>query len=341
MHIVKQMMFAAQFVAVGRPLAIREVPMPQAGHGEVLVAVRAVGLCGSDLHIQEGHTPVASTPLTLGHEIAGTIAAVGKGVMGVDVGGRVFVNPMLGCGDCTSCAYEDASSCTRRRTLGIHLDGGLAEFVVVPAANAIPLPESIPFAQIAIIESAGTANRAIRTVDARPGGSMLVVGAGGIGMQVVRLAVASGVRVTAIDRDPVALERSRAAGAREVFTPEDFAQRQENREYDTAVDCVGFPRTVLTALEALAPLGRLAIVGIGDVAPSLTVPAHFVRRGLTVSGIYGYAQRDIAQVIGRVVDGSLDLAPSVSATVALEDINAGLSMFRDRQASPTRVVVEL
>jgi threonine dehydrogenase-like Zn-dependent dehydrogenase len=88
-------------------------------------------------------------------------------------------------------------------------------------------------------------------------------------------------------------------------------------------------------------LGRLAIIGIGDAAPSLTVPAHFVRRGLTVSGIYGYAQRDIAQVIGRVVDGSLDLAPSVSATVALEDINAGLSMFRDRQASPTRVVVEL
>lgn len=341
-------MRAARFTAPGAPLEIVSIDRPEPGPGEALVRVRAVALCGSDLHIIEGHTPTAFTPIVLGHEIAGVVERTDDGAdHHVIAGDHVFVNPMVGCLTCRFCRAGQANLCSRRKILGIQLDGALAEYVVAPVANLTVVPKHVGFPEIALIESAGTANHAVRTLDAAAGEVIAVIGAGGLGLQAVRLAVARGAQVVALDTDPVARRRCLDAGALAALDPTspgalaqvlDAAGRPDG--LDGVVDCVGFGATFTTALRMLRINGHCAVVGIGAEPLMLTAPAHFMRRALRVSGIYGYTAADIAEVASRLVDGSLDLRASISAVLPLDQVNEGLRMFADREGSPVRVVVE-
>jgi D-arabinose 1-dehydrogenase-like Zn-dependent alcohol dehydrogenase len=359
-------MQAARFTVPGTPLELVSIARPEPGPGEALVRVRAVGLCGSDVHITEGHTPTAFTPITLGHEIAGVVEAIHDGAgVGRDVGrngtagshfaagdhvtagDHVFVNPMVGCLTCRFCRAGQVNFCSQRKILGIQLDGALAEYVVAPVANLTVVPEHVGFPEIALIESAGTANHAVRALAAGEGDVVAVIGAGGLGLQAVRLAVARGAQVVAVDTDPVARRRCLDAGALAVLDPAspgtveqvlDAAQRPDG--IDGVVDCVGIEATFTTALQMLRINGHCAVVGIGAEPLTLSTPAHFMRRALRVSGIYGYTAADIAEVASRLVDGSLDLRASISAVIPLDEVNEGLRMFADRENSPVRVVVE-
>jgi D-arabinose 1-dehydrogenase-like Zn-dependent alcohol dehydrogenase len=341
-------MKAARFTAPGAPLEITSLARPRPGPGEALVRVRAVGLCGSDVHITEGHTPTAFTPITLGHEIAGVVEAVGDGAaQQVAAGDHVFVNPMVGCLACRFCRAGEVNFCSRRKILGIQLDGALAEYVVAPVVNLTVMPEHVGFPETALIESAGTANHAVRALQAAPGDVVAVIGAGGLGMQAVRLAAARGAQVVSVDTDPVARQRCLDAGALAALDPAspgavdqvlDAAQRPDG--LDGVVDCVGIGTTFTMALRILRINGCCAVVGIGTDPLRLTAPAHYVRRALRVSGIYGYTAADVSEVAARLVDGSLDLSASISAVVPLDEVNAGIRMFADRQNSPVRVVVE-
>ncbi|HEX3955636.1 MAG TPA: alcohol dehydrogenase catalytic domain-containing protein [Trebonia sp.] len=213
-------MKAARFTAPGAPLEITSLARPRPGPGEALVRVRAVGLCGSDVHITEGHTPTAFTPITLGHEIAGVVEAVGDGAaQQVAAGDHVFVNPMVGCLACRFCRAGEVNFCSRRKILGIQLDGALAEYVVAPVVNLTVMPEHVGFPETALIESAGTANHAVRALQAAPGDVVAVIGAGGLGMQAVRLAAARGAQVVSVDTDPVARQRCLDAGALAALDP--------------------------------------------------------------------------------------------------------------------------
>jgi 2-desacetyl-2-hydroxyethyl bacteriochlorophyllide A dehydrogenase len=340
-------MKAARFTAPGTPLEIISVARPDPRPGEALIRVRAVGVCGSDVHITEGHTPTAFTPITLGHEIAGVVEAIGDGRYDLAPGDHVFVNPMVGCMTCRSCRAGQVNFCSQRKVLGIQLDGALAEYVVAPVGNLTVMPEQVGFREIALIESAGTANHAVRTLQAESGDVVAIIGVGGLGTQAVRLAVARGARVVAVDTDPVARQRCLDAGAFSALDPAspdtvegilDAAQRPDG--LDGVIDCVGIESTFTTALRILRINGHCAVVGIGTEPLVLTTPAHFTRRALRVSGIYGYTAADIAEVAARLVDGSLDLRASISAVVPLDDVNEGIKMFADRQNSPVRVLVE-
>jgi D-arabinose 1-dehydrogenase-like Zn-dependent alcohol dehydrogenase len=339
-------MRAARFVAPGEPLAITSVARPTAGPGESLIRVRAVGLCGSDVHITEGHTPTAFTPITLGHEIAGVVEEV-LGDSCVSPGDHVFVNPMVGCGRCRSCARGRVNFCARRQIIGIQLDGALAEYVVAPTANLTVIPRHVGFPEIALVESAGTSNHAVRALDVAPGDVIVVIGAGGLGMQALRIALARGAEVHAVDTYDLARERCAQAGASGAFDPTTTGLASVIREragradgVDGVIDCVGNQATFTTALHLLRVNGHCAVVGIGATPLELTPPAHFMRRALRVSGIYGYTSQDIAEVVGRLVDGTLDLRASVSAVLPLDRVNDGLRMVADRSSSPVRVVIE-
>lgn len=342
-------MKAARFIGPGKDLEVLTVekPVPQAG--QALVRVRAVGLCGSDVHIAEGHTPTAFAPITLGHEIAGIVECFGPGVSSseVAIGDRVFVNPLVGCGECRQCKAGQANFCADRQVIGIHRNGALAEYVVVPIRNLIRLPRSVDFAEIALIESAGTANQAVRVLDVGKDDVIVVIGAGGLGMQAVRIALAQGAQVYAVDTDAAALARCREAGASGAFNANSGSLVKDilhaaGRPHglDGVIDCVGIPSTFKVALEILRRNGHCALIGIGSDALALPPPASFMRRALRVSGIYGYTDEDIHQVIARLLDGSLDLRKSISVRLPLDKVNDGLRLFSDRTNSPIRVVIE-
>jgi D-arabinose 1-dehydrogenase-like Zn-dependent alcohol dehydrogenase len=187
-------MKAVRMVAVGKPLELFDVPVPAVGDRDVLVKVKAAGICHSDVHYRAGTSPVRPLPMTLGHEVAGIVEEVGRGAAGrLKAGDRVVLHYNLTCGDCWYCSTGNEQFCPDGLMLGHFTDGGYAEYVAVPARNALPLPPEIPFAAGATLMCASaTSFHALRKARLRAGERAAVFGVGGLGMSAVQLAKAFG-----------------------------------------------------------------------------------------------------------------------------------------------------
>ncbi len=327
-------------------LRIDEVDRPTPAPMEVLVDVAACGVCASDLHVVQGVTPARTLPLTLGHEAAGTIAAVGGDVTQWQVGDRVLVPAGRICGTCVMCRTGRDNLCERIEVLGVDVDGAQAGAVVVPASLPLPIPGHVPFSQAAILADAvATPYHALKRGGVGEDSTVAVVGLGGLGYHAVQLSVLAGAKVVGIDVDEVALERAQQAGASVVVNANDDDAAARVRAAtdggaDVALEFVGTAATVAMASRVLRPGGRAALVGIGR--DRLTGPplGLFVSREQEVVGSFGATIADVNELIDLVDAGRLDLTSSVSHTISLDDFPAALEMLHTRRDHPLRIVVE-
>ena len=209
------LMTAVRLLEIGQPLRLQETPIPAIGPADVLVRVRAAGICHSDVHYRSGVSPAGPLPITLGHEVAGTVARVGELVTSLQPGDRVCLHYMVTCGHCAYCDRGTEQFCTSGQMIGKHRDGGYAEFIAVPARSVFPLPAEIPFEQGAVMMcSSATALHALRKGRLQAGESLAVFGAGGLGMSAIQLARALGaLAVYAIDLDAGRLALAEQLGA--------------------------------------------------------------------------------------------------------------------------------
>ncbi|WP_446214411.1 NAD(P)-dependent alcohol dehydrogenase [Micromonospora sp. IBSANI012] len=251
------------------------VPTPVPGPGEVLLAVGAVGACHSDLHVLDAPAGFFPTPITLGHEIAGTVETPGAGVTGWSPGDRAAVYGIIGCGVCRACLRGRENQCRRVSPGGIGLsqDGGLAEYVVVPASRLLPVGD-LDLIQAAPLTDAGlTPYHAVELARPalRPGTSCVVIGVGGLGHLAVQiLAATTAVKIVAVDTDVAALDLATRMGAHHVVRADPEAV-DRIREIvgpppdgaDVVIDCVGVDATLTTARTVVASGGRLLLVGLG------------------------------------------------------------------------------
>jgi propanol-preferring alcohol dehydrogenase len=324
--------------------------MPPCGPGDVLVRVRAAGICHSDVHYRAGRSRVEPLPLTLGHEVAGEIAAVGEHVRDLRVGDPVCLHYLVICGHCDDCRAGREQFCATGKMLGHFTDGGWAEYIAVPARNAVPLPPRVPFAQGAVMMcSSATSLHALRKGRLMVGETVLVVGAGGLGMSAVQLARALGAAdVIAVDRDAAKLALAERFGARTIqatdLTPlEVVAQVRamtNGRGVDVALELVGKPDTMRTALQSLAPLGRAVVVGLSDIDLPVDTYRDLIGREAELIGSNDHLLSELYELVGMADAGVLDLTDVVTHTVPLQarDINAVLDAL-DRHQAPVRTVV--
>lgn len=267
-------MRAVQLTAPG-VLEQVEVPTPTAGPGEVLLAVGAVGACHSDLHILDAPAGLFPTPMTLGHEIAGTVDTVGPGVTGWSPDDRAAVYGIIGCGACRACLRGLDNECRRVPVGGIGLsrDGGLADHVVVPASRLLPI-DDLELIQAAPLTDAGlTPYHAIELARSalRPGTYAVVIGIGGLGHMAVQILIATtAVKVIAVDTSTAALDLATRVGAHHVVPagPDTVEQIRAivgaaPDGADVVVDCVGVDATLTTARSVVAAGGHLMLVGLG------------------------------------------------------------------------------
>lgn len=284
-------------ISIGRPgkTELVEIPTPKPDDDEVLIRVQAAGVCHSDLHII--HSPAEAgfpLPMTLGHEIAGTIESLGSGVKGFKIGQAVVVYGIIGCGRCSACLRGKENQCRLKPLGGIGLsrDGGVAEFVVVPATQLLSA-EGIDPVQAAPLTDAGlTPFHAVEVSreNLRPGAWCVVIGAGGLGHMALQiLRVTSGARVIVLDTDEKARENAKALGAEFAF-PSDGSVVERIRELvgqapggaDVVLDFVGIQPTLEIARKVVATGGNLTIIGLGagvlkvvpTVGSDLLVPAE-------------------------------------------------------------------
>lgn len=342
-------MLAARLIQPGEPLQLAEIPVPEPGPGEVLVRVGACGLCGTDLHLAvAGDLPVERTPITLGHEAAGTVAACGSGVTVVREGDRVVLFPAASCGQCRWCRIGRESMCDFSKVYGMARDGAMAEYVTAPAHSVVRLPDGIPFDVGAIVtDGVATPFHALRTRAAlRAGETVGVFGCGGLGTHAILLARLMGAaRVVAVDVDGPALERARALGADITVNPaeEDAAKAIKSQlggGVDVALECVGRADTVELAIRCLGKGGRAVVVGVGIEKPTLPRLAAFVGREQAVLGSFGMDRADIVDLLGLIAAGRLDLSGSISARYPLAEANAALQHLARKAEGVVRVVLE-
>ena len=327
-------MRAAVFEAYGAPLEVREVPDPSAPDGGVVVRVAATGVCRSDWHAWQGHDPDVVLPHVPGHELAGTVEAVGAGVRRWRAGDRVTVPFVCACGTCPPCLAGEHQVCLRQTQPGFTHWGSFAERVVLHDAdvNLVALPDELPFATAAALGCRyATAWRAVVQVGAvRAGERVAVHGCGGVGLSAVQIAVAAGARVVAVDVSPGALELATALGAEAVLDARGVADPGAAVEELTgggahlSLDALGAAATCAASVLGLRTRGRHVQVGL--LPGGAHVPMdRVVARELALLGSHGLAAHAYPPLLDLVARGRLRPDLLVTRELRLDDAGAALA----------------
>ncbi|WOX08571.1 MULTISPECIES: Zn-dependent alcohol dehydrogenase [unclassified Streptomyces] len=341
------MVRAAVLPAVGAPLEIAEIDLPDPGPGQVRIRLAAAGVCHSDLSLTNG-TMRVPVPAVLGHEGAGTVVAVGEGVTHVSPGAPVILNWAPSCGTCHACTLGEVWLCANalngaadvyahRASDGSDLHPGLnvaafAEETVVAASCVLPLPEGIPLTDAALLGCAvltgyGAIHHSARV---REGETVAVFGVGGVGLATLQSArIAGATTIVAVDVSPEKEELARAAGATDYVVASENTAREiraltGKQGVDVAVECVGRAVTIRTAWESTRRGGRTTVVGIGGKDQQVTFNAlELFHWGRTLSGcVYGNSDpaKDVPVLAEHVRAGRLDLGALVTERIGLDGI---------------------
>jgi alcohol dehydrogenase len=312
----------------GQP-AVREVPAPTPDPHGVVVRVGASGVCRSDWHGWQGHDPGIALPHVPGHELAGTVDAVGSEVRRWQPGDRVTVPFVNACGRCPRCRDGDHQVCDDQRQPGFTHWGSFAELVALHAAdvNLVRLPDDLPFATAAVLGCRyGTAYRAVlQQGRVRPGEWVAVHGCGGVGLSAVQIAVGHGARVVAVDRSPGALALAVELGAEHAVAEDVVAQVLDltGGGAHVSVDAVGSQETCANALRSLRPRGRHVQVGLLPDDPVVPL-GRVLALELEVLGSHGLAAHAYPELLGRIASGQLDPGRLVTREVSLDDAGQAL-----------------
>ncbi|WGH78053.1 zinc-dependent alcohol dehydrogenase [Jannaschia ovalis] len=303
-------------------LEFRETPDPQPPEGHHLVRIESVGICGSDMHAFLGHDPRRPAPLILGHEGAGT-------VMGGPMDGtRVTINPLVTCGSCDACRTGRENLCADRQIISMPpREGAFAEFVAMPEANLIPVPDDVPLGKAALAEPIACGWHAVRIGLGLPGGARdaLVIGGGAIGVGAALSLSAQGVdRVTLVEPNPLRRETLAAHLDAQIAAPETVTDLQ----FDMVVDGVGYDATRATAAALTRPGGAILHIGLGGGAAGLDI-RRLTLQEIAFIGTYTYTAQDFRDTAQAIFDGRLgtldwtETRPLSDGARAFADIRAG------------------
>jgi 2-desacetyl-2-hydroxyethyl bacteriochlorophyllide A dehydrogenase len=341
-------MKAVRLIQPGQPLEMQDIPVPAVGPRDVLVRIKAAGICHSDVHYRAGVSPV-HYPLTLGHEVAGVIERTGPEVGNVQVGDRVCLHYMVTCGDCVYCSLGSEQFCASGQMLGYHRDGGYAEYIVLPARSAFPLPDEIPFEQGAIMMcSSATSFHALRKGRVKAGESVAVFGVGGLGMSALQLAQAFGaLDVYAVDINPRKLDMAEGFGAIPINAAKtdpvaEIKRLSGGRGVDVVLELIGLPLTMQQAVESLAKFGRAVMVGVTQKTIEVAPYRDLVLREGEIIGSSDHLAQELPTLIELARRGRLNLSGVVTDSLPLDAgaVNAAMDRL-EHFSDDVRVVITL
>lgn len=338
-------MMRALLLSEYKKLSVVDMPVPPIGEDEVLVRVKACGVCGSDIHGYDGSTGRRIPPLVMGHEAAGVIERAGSRVDGLTAGDRVTFDSMVSCGACGFCRGGQINLCDNRMVLGVSCGdyrrhGAFAEYVAVPARILYKLPADLPFERAALTEAVSIAvhgvNRRVPASDERA----VVIGAGMIGLLTIQVLKVKGVRtIVAVDIDEGKLGLARRMGATHtlnataVDVPAAIADLTGGRGADVAFEVVGLGDTVANAVRSVRKGGTVVL--IGNLSPTVGLPLQsVVTREVSVLGSCG-SSGEIPECIDLLARGAIDVDPIISLKAPLD---AGPELFARLYAGDRRLM---
>ena len=329
---------------------MRDVPEPEAGPREVLIQVKACGICGSDVHGYDGSTGRRIPPLIMGHEAAGIVASTGAEVHSFHVGDRVTFDSTVSCGACRFCIAGAVNLCDNRQVLGVSCgeyrrNGAFAEYVTVPEHIVYPLPDSFAYEKAALIEAVSIAVHAAKITGIEPGSSAVVIGAGMIGLLAIQAFRVFGCsKVMAVDLEKSKLALARQLGANETFIADDpellakLKAATGGQGPDIAVEAVGAQQSILTAIDGVRRGGTVTL--IGNLAPRVEIPLQsVVTRQLRLLGSCASAG-EYSECIALMKSGAIEVNPLISALAPLRDGALWFNRLYTREPGLMKVILQ-
>ena len=336
-------------VIIDKPGEIRigNVTDPTPQPDEIIVKVGACGICGTDLHISEGEFPPTPYPIVPGHEFAGEVVAGGNNVQPgigtkstkLTVGTRVAVDPSLFCGHCAFCRTGYGNLCLGWNAIGDTVNGAFAEYVAVPAANAYVLPEHVSFREAALIEPVSCAVHGIHRLEPRLGDSMLIVGAGTMGLLLLQLALRGGAsRVAVLDLNAQRLALAEKLGAYRTATDIEALLDAEPLGFDCVVDATGVPKAIETAFRAVKRGGKFMVFGVAPSEARVVLsPFSIYNDEITIVGSMAVLH-SYQQAVDLVSGGAINTEIMLTEAFPLEQFSHALELVRQGKGLKTQIL---
>lgn len=332
----------------GKDIRIEEIPKPQIKDDEVLIRVRAAGICGSEVHAYAGVSKRRTPPLIMGHEFTGKVTEVGEKGEGVQIGDRVVVDPIIRCGTCEQCVIGRSNICKNMRLIGIHRQGAFAEYVAVPAKNCIRLPDNVSFEEGALVEPLSVGIHAVSRIPIKLGDTVVVIGSGIIGlmaMQAAKLAGTAKLVISGGGRREYRLELARKLGADIVINSkkEDLVKKimelTNMKGVDAVLEAVGIQITVQQALRMVKKGGSVAVIGM--LVPKMELEMlDAVVKETEIKGMYGYTTADFRIALDLISTGRVDVKSMITHLFSLDDTREAFEILHEKRGGVVKVVIK-
>lgn len=322
---------------------VERVPEPHSSAGQVLLQVRMVGLCGSDLNSFRGKNPLVSFPRIPGHEIAATVVS-GSTDPKLAPGANVTMSPYTSCGRCASCRRNRPNACEFNQTLGVQRDGALTEFISMPAEKLYP--SQLTLKELCIVEPLTVGFHAVARGRITRDDCVAILGCGGVGLGAIAASHYAGARTVAIDVDDRKLEIARKAGAGTVIHSANESVHNRLREItdglgpDVIIEAIGRPETFRLAVEEVAFTGRVVYIGYAKEPVSYETRL-FVQKELDILGSRNAVPEDFRRVISMLEAGGFPVDDAVSAIVPLEEAPRALQQWSEQPSRFSKIMVNV
>lgn len=339
---------AVRFYEANKPLRLEKVDLPSVGDDDVLVDIKAAGICHSELHMINGiFAPASPPPITLGHEASGVVESVGKNVKHIEIGDRVGIDYVLSCGTCKYCLVGKDNLCDNFKVMMVNADGSWAEKIVVPKRHIHKLPANLGFPEGAIMNCAVfTSYHAAKIADLHTGETTLIYGLGGVGINLVQWAKVFGsTDIIAVDLEDEKLDLAKRKGATATVNPKNGDPIKQVKDLtgdgvDTAFEVIGLVDTTRKTMGTVKKGGKVCLVGMCfDNVPISTVN-DVMTPEIKIMSPQDHVKSEIPQVIRYIETGRFDLSGVVSHKLPLSEANKGVEMLNKRIGNPVRVVLE-
>lgn len=320
-------MLAARFLAINN-LQLTEEDVPKPGPGEVLIKVKAAGICGTDAHIIKGES-ASTPPVILGHEYAGEVIELGEGVTTLSLEDRISIDPNIFCQTCYYCHSGKEHLCLNLTALGVDIDGGFAEYAVVPEVQAHLLPPSVDFTAGAFIEPVACCIRGLQQARIQPGDEVAILGGGPIGLILLQLAVAAGGRVTVSEPAQGKWGLAKELGALRTVLPEELP----SDAFDVVIEAAGVKATVEQSIKVARRGASVVWFGVSPQGTQAAIEPHEVfRKELQISGSF-INPHTHARAVKLVGTGAVQVEPLISHRFPLGKIHEALAVHASGDAS--------
>ena len=326
-------------------IVIEEAEVPEPGPGEIQVKIAVTGVCGSDVHAFGGTHPFVSTPIVPGHEFSGTVASLGEGAEGFEIGDRITVEPSLTCGTCYNCRHGLYNICAKLKVLGCQAPGSFAEYISVPAEKVYMLPENLDFDDGALVEPSAVGVHAVRKSEISLGDRVVVTGDGVIGLTIVQAAKAAGAgEIIVTGHHEGRLKIAKELGADVTFLAGDTVSFIKDNYgpdgIDIVYEAVGVGATINEAIEIIRKGAKIIVVGVFGKHPPTKV-GLIQDKEIDMRGALMYVQEDYPRTIELMASGQIKTKPLISAKFPLDRVSEAFDLIRTKRDDTLKVLLEI